>query len=112
MDFFCLFKCINLLKVKWVRMLYTNFSSFTSDQESLISRDPSNAPDYLEGLLLLQLNAGDKSSFYPLPDQPKISSLVSQYGIVYVLELVKYYDQHSSSSVDQVRSIDYSFLRV
>ncbi|KAA0055828.1 cytokinin dehydrogenase 4 [Cucumis melo var. makuwa] len=82
-------------------MLYTNFASFTSDQETLISRDKSNAPDYLEGLLMLQFNANDDSSFYPLPDQPKISSLVSQYGIVYVLEIVKYYDQTTSSSVDQ-----------
>ncbi|XP_038879415.1 cytokinin dehydrogenase 2-like [Benincasa hispida] len=86
-------------RVKWVRMLYTNFSSFTSDQEFLTSK--SNGPDYVEGLLMLQFNTPDNSSFYPLADQPKISSLVSQYGIVYVLEIVKYYDQQSSSSIDQ-----------
>lgn len=101
-----------MVKVKWVRMLYTNFASFTSDQETLISRDKSNAPDYLEGLLMLQFNANDDSSFYPLPDQPKISSLVSQYGIVYVLEIVKYYDQTTSSSVDQVPSFVLSFVSI
>ncbi|XP_022960994.1 cytokinin dehydrogenase 2-like [Cucurbita moschata] len=91
-------------RAKWVRMLYTNFSAFTSDQELLISnngKEKSNGLNYLEGLLLLELKAPDNSSFYPLPDQPKISSLISQYGIVYVLEVVKYYDQQSAGSVDQ-----------
>ncbi|XP_023531793.1 cytokinin dehydrogenase 4-like [Cucurbita pepo subsp. pepo] len=91
-------------RVKWVRMLYTNFSAFTSDQELLISNngnEKSNGLNFVEGLLLLQLHTPDNSSFYPLADQPKIASLVSQYGIVYVLEVVKYYDQHSASSVDQ-----------
>ena len=95
----------SFLKAKWVRMLYTNFSAFTSDQELLISnngKEKSNGLNYLEGLLLLELKAPDNSSFYPLPDQPKISSLITQYGIVYVLEVVKYYDQQSAGCVDQV----------
>ncbi|XP_022147574.1 cytokinin dehydrogenase 4-like [Momordica charantia] len=91
-------------KVKWVRMLYTDFSAITRDQELLISnngKEKSNGLNYVEGLLMLHLSTPDNSSFFPLADQPRISSLVSQYGIVYVLEVAKYYDQQSASSVDQ-----------
>lgn len=99
-------------------MLYTNFTEFTSDQELLISNNgdrekKSNGFDYVEGLLILQFITPDNSSFFPLADQPKISSLVSQYGIVYVLEVAKYYDQHSAPSVDQVLnplSLSFFFL--
>ena len=43
-------------------------------------------------------------SFYPTSDQPRITSLVTQYGIVYTLELVKYYDNSSQAHVDEVTS--------
>lgn len=94
-------------------MLYTDFSAITRDQELLISnngKEKSNGLNYVEGLLMLHLNTPDNSSFFPLADQPRISSLVSQYGIVYVLEVAKYYDQQSASSVDQVLSLNLFFL--
>ncbi|CAB4288237.1 unnamed protein product [Prunus armeniaca] len=43
-------------RVKWVRMLYNDFSAYARDQERLISvngRKQSNALDYLEGLSFL-----------------------------------------------------------
>ncbi|GMN53102.1 hypothetical protein TIFTF001_022238 [Ficus carica] len=57
-------------RVKWVRMLYSDFSAFSRDQERLITingRKDKNALDYLEGSLLM--NQGDpnnwRSSFFP-----------------------------------------------
>eukprot|EP00257_Ricinus_communis_P002706 XP_002514119.2 cytokinin dehydrogenase 3 [Ricinus communis] len=92
-------------KVKWVRMLYSDFSEFTKDQERLISingRKQSNALDYVEGSLLMNQGPPNnwRSSFFPSSDIPRIMSLVTQHGIIYCLEVAKYYDdatQHSMS---------------
>ncbi|OIV99755.1 hypothetical protein TanjilG_26093 [Lupinus angustifolius] len=60
----------------------------------------SNAPDYLEGLLLLNQRPLD-ISFYPEHDQPRVTSLVTQFGILYVIELVKYYDNNTQEHIDE-----------
>ncbi|KAG4970178.1 hypothetical protein JHK82_035875 [Glycine max] len=89
--------------VKWLRLLYNNFSAFSGDQEYLISvngRNETNAADYVEGFLLLNQPPQDLS-FYPEPDHPRITSLVTQYGIIYVIELVKYYDNSTQEHVDE-----------
>ncbi|RDX64778.1 Cytokinin dehydrogenase 3, partial [Mucuna pruriens] len=91
------------LVVKWLHLLYNDFSTFSGDQEHLISvngRNETNAADYVEGFLLLNQPPLDLS-FYPAPDQPRITSLVSQYGIIYIIELVKYYDNSSQQHVDE-----------
>ncbi|KAJ1400673.1 Oxygen oxidoreductase covalent FAD-binding site [Sesbania bispinosa] len=88
---------------RWLRLLYNDFSAFSRDQEHLISfngRNETNAPDYVEGMLLLNQPPLDLS-FYPALDQPRITSLVTQNGIIYVIELVKYYDDNSQDLVDQ-----------
>ncbi|TKY54482.1 Cytokinin dehydrogenase 3 [Spatholobus suberectus] len=90
-------------RVKWLRLLYNDFSAFSKDQEYLISfngRNETNAADFVEGFLLLNQPPLDLS-FYPAPDQPRITSLVTQYGIIYVIELVKYYDNSSLEHVDE-----------
>lgn len=81
-------------------MLYTNFSQFVKHQEHLISHE-KNGFDYLEGQLLLNQGPPDLS-FYPKPDQPRISSLVTKYGIVFCLEVAKYYDDFTADTVDKV----------
>ncbi|KAI4297678.1 hypothetical protein L6164_037559 [Bauhinia variegata] len=89
--------------VKWLQMLYSDFLTFSKDQENLISFNKSkqkSVPDYIEGSLLLNHPPLDLS-FYPVSDQPKITSLVTRFGIIYVLELVKYYDDESRKSVDK-----------
>ena len=99
-----LLKLFNSLQVKWLRLLYNDFSAFSGDQEDLISFDKlkqQKSPDYVEGLLLLNQPPLDLS-FYPESDQPRISSLVTQHGIIYVLELVKYYHNNSEKNVDKV----------
>ncbi|KAJ1433401.1 Oxygen oxidoreductase covalent FAD-binding site [Sesbania bispinosa] len=56
--------------------------------------------NYVEGMLLLNQPPLDLS-FYPTPDQPRITSLVTQHSMIYVIELVKYYDDNSQDLVDQ-----------
>jgi len=98
-----LFDC---LQVKWLRLIYNDFSTFSTDQEHLISfnrRNDPNGADYVEGMLLLN-KPPLILSFYPPSDQPRITSLVTQYGITYVLELVKYYDTNSQVNITEVLS--------
>ena len=88
-------------------MLYTNFSAFVKDQERLISfneRKQSNALDYLEGLVLLHHGSPDtwRSSFFPPSDHPRIISLANQNSIIYCIEVAKYYDRHTQSTIDKV----------
>lgn len=95
------------LQVKWVRMLYTDFSDFTRDQELLISKNGRNdkkALNYLEGSLLLDQGSlvNWRSSFFPPQDQPKIISLITKFRIVYCLEIVKHYDDQTKTTVDKV----------
>ncbi|XP_023516089.1 cytokinin dehydrogenase 3-like [Cucurbita pepo subsp. pepo] len=93
-------------RVKWVRMLYTNFSEFTEDQERLISINGSKqngALDYLEGLLLMHDGPPDnwRSSFFPPSHHSTIISLVNQHSIIYCLEVAKYYDHTSRHTLDK-----------
>ncbi|KAI4297685.1 hypothetical protein L6164_037565 [Bauhinia variegata] len=93
----------NNSEVKWLQMLYSDFLTFSKDQENLISFNKSkqnSVPDYIRGILLLNHPPLDLS-FYPESDQPKITSLVTRFGIIYVLELVKYYDNESQKIVDK-----------
>ncbi|XP_057420345.1 cytokinin dehydrogenase 2-like [Lotus japonicus] len=90
-------------RVKWVHMLYNDFSTFSKDQEHLITfkgRNGNNQADFVEGVLMLNQPSQDLS-FYPESDQPRIISLVTQYDIIYVMELVKYYDDNTQDQVDQ-----------
>ncbi|XP_028751575.1 cytokinin dehydrogenase 3 [Neltuma alba] len=95
-------------RVKWVRVIYNDFSHFTRDQERLISisggkKRDDNALDYLEGMLLMHQGPINnwRSSFFPLSDHPKIISLLVQHSVLYCLEVAKYYDEHSEHTVDK-----------
>lgn len=95
--------------------MYNDFSAFSRDQEQLISfngRNDTNAPDYVEGQLLLN-QPSQALSFYPGSDQPRITSLITQFGIIYIIELVKYYDDSSEDHIDQVINLImlFSFLK-
>lgn len=85
--------------MKWLHLLYNNFSAFSSDQEHLISF--STAADYVEGKLLFS-QPPLELSFYPDSDHQRITSLVTQNGIIYIIELVKYYDSNSQAFVAKV----------
>nr|KYP46149.1 Cytokinin dehydrogenase 3 [Cajanus cajan] len=85
----------------WLHLLYTNFTTFSRDQEYLISLNDTIAPDFVDGQVLLSNQDQPDLSSYSTSDQPRVTSLIKQYGIVYVLELVKYYDNNSQSRVEQ-----------
>ncbi|KAH6817182.1 cytokinin oxidase 3 [Perilla frutescens var. frutescens] len=88
-------------RAKWVRMLYVDFSKFTRDQEYLIS---TSGPNYVEGSLITDKSPPNnwRSSFYSPSHQSKIATLFkTNHGIVYSIELVKYYDDHTAHTIDE-----------
>ncbi|XP_050379811.1 cytokinin dehydrogenase 2-like [Argentina anserina] len=88
----------------WIRLFYNDFSAFSSDQETFISGNGKQGNigfDYVEGFVLMQQGPVDLS-FYPVADHPRITSLLNQYGILYTIELAKYYDDTAKKSIDKV----------
>ena len=71
-----------------MRVLYTDFNSFSQDQEKLIQE---KVWDYVEGALLFDNGTPNtwRTDFFPPKDLPRILSLVKQHGIVYCIELYK-----------------------
>ncbi|KAL3322977.1 hypothetical protein AABB24_040194 [Solanum stoloniferum] len=101
-------------RVKWVRMLYDDFSKFTKDQEHLISIH-HNGLDYVEGSLMMEQSSLNnwRSSFFSPSNQTKIASLLSKNRIMYCLEIVKYYDDQNANTIDEelkklVKGLKYS----
>ncbi|KAF7851105.1 hypothetical protein BT93_L4542 [Corymbia citriodora subsp. variegata] len=91
-------------RAKWVRMLYSNFSAFTMDQEQLISRHgrkQHEALDYVEGQLFMRQNLDSWISFFPLSDHPRLMSLVTEHELLYCIEVAKFYDERTQSTVDK-----------
>ncbi|XP_010523651.1 PREDICTED: cytokinin dehydrogenase 1 [Tarenaya hassleriana] len=87
--------------VKWIRVLYSEFSAFSRDQEHLISRE--NGFDYIEGFVIINrtgLLNNWRSSF-----NPKYSNQASQFNTdgktLYCLEVAKYFNQEDGAFVNQ-----------
>ncbi|CAL0304777.1 unnamed protein product [Lupinus luteus] len=90
--------------VKRLSLVYNDFSALTKDQEHLISfhqRNDTSAPDFVSGYVLVVNQAPFDLSFYPTHFQPIISSLVTKYGIIYTIELTKYYDNNSQTHMKE-----------
>uniref|UniRef100_A0A804J851 cytokinin dehydrogenase n=1 Tax=Musa acuminata subsp. malaccensis TaxID=214687 RepID=A0A804J851_MUSAM len=90
-------------RVRWARLIYTDFVSFTRDQELLISMSEEGF-DYVEGSLLMMdhsLIGNWRSSFFSDRDWEKVKLLASQFGAIYCLEGAVYYELATASSVDQ-----------
>ncbi|KAK9101318.1 hypothetical protein Scep_024748 [Stephania cephalantha] len=87
-------------RVKWVRMLYHDFFAFTRDQEHLIS---IKGLDYLEGSVMMDQSPANnwRSSFFSPSDHPRVTSLASKHGVIYCLEVAKYYNHPSIDSIDE-----------
>lgn len=85
-----------------MRILYDDFSKFTKDQEHLISIH--DGLDYVEGSLMIEQSTLNnwRSSFFSPSNQIKIASLLSKNKIIYCLEMVKYYDDHTANIIDEV----------
>ncbi|XP_010026881.1 cytokinin dehydrogenase 3 [Eucalyptus grandis] len=91
-------------RAKWVRMLYSDFSAFTMDQERLISvhgRDQDEALDYVEGQLFIRGNSDSWISFFSLSDHPRLMSLLTEHELLYCIEVAKFYDERTRSTVDK-----------
>nr|DAD40819.1 TPA_asm: hypothetical protein HUJ06_015142 [Nelumbo nucifera] len=94
-------------RVRWIRVLYSNFSAFTKDQEYLISLhgNPSTDRfDYVEGFVIVDegLINNWRSSFFSPRNPVKISSLgAANGGVLYCLEVTKNYDESTADTVDQ-----------
>ncbi|KAJ0964494.1 hypothetical protein J5N97_025632 [Dioscorea zingiberensis] len=94
-------------RVRWVRLIYSNFSDFTRDQEWLITMDQKKKKgfQYIEGSLLMDQRIGSswRSSFFSGGDMEKISGLggEKQEGPIYCLEGSMYYNMVTASMVDQ-----------
>ncbi|KAJ0963157.1 hypothetical protein J5N97_028279 [Dioscorea zingiberensis] len=94
-------------RVRWIRVLYSNFTAFTKDQEHLISLH--SAPerqrfDYVEGFVIVDegLINNWRSSFFSPSNPVKISSFGgANGGVLYCLEMTKNYDDTTAHSIDQ-----------
>ncbi|CAM8936599.1 unnamed protein product [Rhodiola kirilowii] len=98
-------------RVKWIRVLYTDFSAFTQDQEYLISLhgNPASSQrfDYVEGFVIVDegLINNWRSSFFSPKNPIKISTIstgaANGSSVLYCLEITKNYDESNADSIDQ-----------
>ncbi|KAJ7982278.1 putative Cytokinin dehydrogenase [Quillaja saponaria] len=88
--------------VKWIRVLYADFSTFARDQENLISAE-ENTFDYIEGFVIINrtgLLNNWRSSFNP-QDPVQASKFNSDGRTLYCLELAKYSNLEETSALNQ-----------
>ncbi|KAL0426887.1 UNVERIFIED_CONTAM: Cytokinin dehydrogenase 3 [Sesamum latifolium] len=87
-------------RARWARLIYSNFSEFTRDQEHLISTNVSN---YVEGFLITNESTMDqwRSSFSSPSHQSDVASLWKKHRLLYSIELVKYYDNLTANTIDK-----------
>ncbi|KAI9113254.1 hypothetical protein K1719_015779 [Acacia pycnantha] len=93
-------------RVRWIRVLYSNFSAFTKDQEFLISLHEKPAKerfDYVEGFVIVDegLINNWRSSFFSPSNPVKIESLKSDEGVLYCLEITRNYQEDDADTIDQ-----------
>nr|GMC89139.1 cytokinin dehydrogenase 6-like [Ipomoea batatas] len=85
--------------VKWIRVLYSDFFTFSRDQERLISAE--NTFDYIEGLVIKNrsgLMNNWRASFNP-KDPAQAKQFVSDGRTLFCLELTKNFDPNNAESV-------------
>ncbi|KAG2671742.1 hypothetical protein I3760_13G009400 [Carya illinoinensis] len=88
-------------KVKWIRVLYSDFATFAIDQENLISAEKTF--DYIEGFVIINrtgLLNNWRSSFNP-QDPVQASQFSSDGRTLFCLELAKYIHQDETDRVNQ-----------
>ncbi|KAJ0100192.1 hypothetical protein Patl1_20433 [Pistacia atlantica] len=87
--------------VKWIRVLYSEFSLFSEDQEHLISLEKSF--DYIEGFVLINRTGfvnNWRSSFNP-KDPVQASQFISDGKVLYCLELAIYFNPEETTAMNQ-----------
>ncbi|KAI9118061.1 hypothetical protein K1719_010393 [Acacia pycnantha] len=94
-------------RVRWIRVLYSDFSAFMRDQEFLISlhgKPASERFDYVEGFVIVEegLINNWRSSFFTPSNPVTFSSLNADGGVIYCLEITKnYHEGDDERTVDQ-----------
>ncbi|WOK96018.1 cytokinin dehydrogenase 4 [Canna indica] len=86
--------------VKWIRVLYSDFTSFTEDQEMLISMKETF--DYIEGFVIINrtgLLNNWRSSFNP-QDPAQASQFDSDGRILFCLEMTKNFNQDEADDIN------------
>lgn len=111
--------CLVVLKfsphqVKWIRVLYSDFATFSKDQEYLISADETF--DYIEGFVIKNrpnLINSWKGSFDP-QDPDGASDFKSDGKVLFCLELAKNFNPDKTDVIFQVRpgqsNLEFSFI--
>lgn len=87
--------------VKWIRVLYLDFTTFTEDQEQLISSN--NSFDYVEGFVLINRTGllNNWRSSFKNKDPVQGSQFVSEGKTIFCLEIAKYFKQEDVDTIDQ-----------
>ncbi|XP_076958419.1 cytokinin dehydrogenase 6-like [Bidens hawaiensis] len=87
--------------VKWMKVLYTDFTTFTKDQEQLISSN--NSFDYVEGFVLINRTGllNNWRSSFKSKDPVQASQFVSEGKTLFCLEVAKYFKQGDMGTIDQ-----------
>ncbi|XP_047326884.1 cytokinin dehydrogenase 5-like [Impatiens glandulifera] len=93
-------------RVRWIRVLYSDFSVFTHDQEYLISLESNYKKfDYVEGFVIVDQTVINnwRSSFFSSSNSFDIISIKAKanVGVLYCLELTKNYNDNDIDIVDQ-----------
>lgn len=84
-------------RVRWIRVLYSDFAAFTRDQEYLISLPKKSTFDYVEGFVIVNnegLLSNWRSSYFSPQNPVKVSSLDTKGRVLYCLEMTKNYNDH------------------
>ncbi|KAJ8500506.1 hypothetical protein OPV22_011058 [Ensete ventricosum] len=87
--------------VRWIRVLYSDFASFTEDQEMLIALKETF--DYIEGFVIINrtgLLNNWRSSFNP-ENPVQASKFDSDGRILFCLEMTKNFDQDNAEIMNQ-----------
>ncbi|KAL9230484.1 hypothetical protein vseg_005827 [Gypsophila vaccaria] len=93
--------------VRWIRLVYADFSEFTRDAEFLVSQPEGNSFDYVEGFVFV--NSNDAVNGWPFVTLDPITQhfdpglIPPNSGpVLYCLELALHFNHHHhSSTVDQ-----------
>ncbi|OEL22970.1 Cytokinin dehydrogenase 9 [Dichanthelium oligosanthes] len=90
--------------VRWIRVLYSDFTIFTEDQEMLISAERTF--DYIEGFVIINRSGilnNWRSSFNP-QDPVWASQFESDGRVLFCLEMTKNYNPEEADNMEQVSS--------
>lgn len=95
-------------RVRWVRLAYSDVTTFTKDQEFLISNGTGQFGfDYVEGQVQLNrslVEGPESTPFFSGTDLARLSRLASRTGsaAIYYIEGALYYTEETAIYVDKV----------